>query len=224
MKNKKSLTFAIVAASFYLLFIILTVLLKTVDVKILTTTSVGLSSLNNVFLARQYNLGIDLVTDIIMYLSILSFAVLAGIGIYQWVTRKSLAKVDKSLFVIAGLAILMIGFYLFFDKVLILNYRPMMIKDKLEPSYPSTHTLITTFLSLAALSFFNKYLNKKSVKIISLCVVCAFIAVVAIGRMASGAHYLTDVLGGLFLGLGLYFTYETINTLFFSELEVKEEE
>ena len=42
MKNKKPIIFASVAAGFFLLFLLLTILVKYVDVKSISTNSVGL--------------------------------------------------------------------------------------------------------------------------------------------------------------------------------------
>ena len=228
MKNKKSIVFASVAAGFFLLFLILTILVKFVDVKSISTKSVGLevglSSLNKVFLANEYNKGIDLGTDILLYLSIFSFVFLVGLGVYQLVTRKSFKKVDKDIYFIGGLAVLMVILWLFFDKVAIINYRPINMGDKLESSYPSTHVLVTTFLTLSTFNLYGKYVNKNLVKVVEIVAAMFIIMFVCVGRIAAGMHYFTDVIGGLFLGLGLYFTYETLKYLFLNENKQEEQE
>ena len=227
MKNKKSIVFASIAAGFFLLFLILTILVKFVDVRSISTKSVGLevglSSLNKVFLANEYNKGIDLGTDILLYLSIFSFVFLVGLGVYQLVTRKSFKKVDKDIYFIGGLAVLMVILWLFFDKVAIINYRPINMGDKLESSYPSTHVLVTTFLTLSTFNLYGKYVNKNLVKVVEIVAAMFIIMFVCVGRIAAGMHYFTDVIGGLFLGLGLYFTYETLKHLFLNENKEEEQ-
>ncbi len=228
MKNKKSIVFASIAAGFFLLFLILTILVKFVDVRSISTKSVGLevglAGLNKVFLANEYNKGIDLGSDILLYLSIFSFVVLVGLGVYQLVTRKSFKKVDKDIYFIGGLAVLMVILWLFFDKVAIINYRPINMGDKLESSYPSTHVLVTTFLTLSTFNLYGKYVNKNLVKVVEIVAAMFIIMFVCVGRIASGMHYFTDVIGGLLLGLGLYFTYETLKYLFLNENKEEEQE
>ena len=185
---------------------------------------VGLAGLNKVFLANEYNKGIDLGTDILLYLSIFSFVFLVGLGVYQLVTRKSFKKVDKDIYFIGGLAVLMVILWLFFDKVAIINYRPINMGDKLESSYPSTHVLVTTFLTLSTFNLYGKYVNKNLVKVVEIVAAMFIIMFVCVGRIAAGMHYFTDVIGGLLLGLGLYFTYETLKYLFLNENKEEEQE
>ena len=227
MKNKKSIVFASIAAGFFLFFLILTILVKFVDVRSISTKSVGLevglAGLNKVFLANEYNKGIDLGSDILLYLSIFSFVFLVGLGVYQLVTRKSLKKVDKDIYFIGGLAVLMAILWLFFDKVAIINYRPINMGDKLESSYPSTHVLVTTFLTLSTFNLYGKYFNKNLIKVAGIVAAMFIIMFVCVGRIAAGMHYFTDVIGGLFLGLGLYFTYETLKYTFLTENKEEEQ-
>ncbi len=228
MKNKKPIIFASVAAGFFLLFLLLTILVKYVDVKSISTNSVGLevglSSLNKVFLVNEYNKQIDVCSDILLYMSIFSFVFLGGVALYQLIKNKSLKKIDKDIYIIFGLAVLMVIFYIFFDKVAIINYRPINLKGKLESSYPSTHVLVTTYLTLATFNIYGKYINKNLAKLAAIVAAMFIIMFVCVGRIAAGMHYFTDVIGGLLLGLGLYFTYETLKYSFLKEEKEEVEE
>ena len=227
MKNKKSIIFASVAAGFFLLFLVLTILVKFVDLGSIAPRArgleVGLSSINKVFVAKEYNKHIDLFTDVLLYLSLFSFIFLIGIAIYQWVDRKSLKKIDRDIYFIGGLAVLMVILWILFDKLAI-NYRPFSMSEKLEPSYPSTHVLMTTFITLSTFNLYGKYINKNLAKLAGIVVAMFLIMFVSVGRIASGMHYFTDVIGGLFLGLGLYFSYETLKYTFLKEEKEEVEE
>lgn len=224
MKNKKSIIFASLAAGFYLIFIILTILLKTVDVQRITNADVGLASINKIFYKTELNKGLSICTDLVLYASIASLVALAGFGLYQLIKRKSLFKVDKDILVVGGLSVLMLILWVVFDKVVVVNYRPILIDGQLKPSYPSTHVLFTAFLSLSTFSVFAKYINKNWAKLGYVILAMFMIVFVAFGRVACGMHFLTDVFGGLFLALGLFFTYETLKTALFIEVKEEKEE
>lgn len=131
----------------------------------------------------------------------------AIVGLAQLLRRKSLFKVDKSIIVLGIFYIILIALYVFFEKVVI-NYRPVLINGNLEASYPSSHTLMTICIMFSAITE-CEFLTKSrkinvAVKIFSYLV----IAVTVIGRLVSGVHWFTDILGGIlisFTWLEMYF-------------------
>ena len=66
------------------------------------------------------------------------------------VQRKSLARVDRDLYALAGLYVALGMCYIFFEKFIV-NYRPVILDEGLEASFPSSHTMLAT-LPLGAFS------------------------------------------------------------------------
>ncbi len=136
----------------------------------------------------------DKATDIILYAAIAVLAVFAGIGLYQWITRKSLKKVDQNLLAMLVPLALMAVVYVVFDKFLPLNYRP---DGSGEPSFPSTHAMVVaTIFALAAINL-GKYVKNKAFRVILYILMLALTAVVAAGRVLADKHWISDVVAGL---------------------------
>lgn len=194
--------YTILGFSFLVLFIILMLLLN-VDKAVIAESGkeVGLSHINNL-VSYSYKDNIDTMTDLLMYVTFTVVVFEGCLGIYQLVTRKSLFKVDIEIIIFGIALVVMVGLWLLFDYVIKINIRPT---HEEEGSFPSTHVLITTFLALSSHAFICFVYDNKIAKYGSLLFAISIIAIVLFGRVASGMHYITDVTGGLFLGLALYF-------------------
>ena len=104
----------------------------------------------------------DKASDIIVYAAIAIVGIFAVMGLYQWITRKSLKKVDKTIwFMLIPLVLLAITYFLF-DHVFIWNVRP---DGSGEPSFPSTHTMITATVFFCTAIALPKYIKQKSLLI-----------------------------------------------------------
>lgn len=134
------------------------------------------------------------------------------LGLVQWIKRKSIRKVDYDIFVLGGFYIVTIAVYLLFESVVI-NYRPVLIGGILEASYPSSTTmLVMCVMPTAIMQLVSRTKNKVLRNIIAVTII-AFIAFMVIGRLISGVHWLTDIVGGVLLSAGLVMMYHSLNSL-----------
>jgi undecaprenyl-diphosphatase len=163
--------------------------------------AVGLSHINN-HVSYSYKDNIDTMTDLLMYVTFTVVIFEVCLGIYQLIKSKSLFKVDIEIIIFGASLVLDIACWLLIDNVIKIIIRPT--HDE-KGSFPSTHVLLTTFFALASHAFiFFKYKNNFA-KYGALSLAVIINAIVLFGRVASGMHYITDVIGGLFLGLAFYF-------------------
>ena len=186
-------------------FVLLTVLVKIVDVRAIgpQDTKVGFAALNGAF----HNLtgvheGLYKVTELLGYLAILIAVFFAALGAMQLLQRKSLRAVDSDLFVLGGLYAATVAAYVFFE-VVIINYRPVILETEPEASFPSSHTVMAlVILGSAVYEFGARVRDRKLRNILQYaCVILA--AAIVLGRLFSGVHWLTDILGGMLLGAAL---------------------
>lgn len=207
MKNKKNILMCVLLV---LISIIYTLLVKYVDTSIIGPNGsvVGFSSLNSfVFNLTGNNMTLYKITEILGIIPILIALMYAVIGLIQVIDRKSL-KVDKELIALGILYIIVILIYVFFEKCII-NYRPVLIDGILEASYPSSHTLLSICICGSAL-LINKYLfnNKKIYKYINIISIISMVLIV-IGRLLSGVHWASDIIGSIIISITLLKILET---------------
>ncbi len=134
------------------------------------------------------------ITDIILVAALAVFAVFAILGLYQWIKRKSLKKVDKPLLLSLIPLSLMAATFIIFEKFLVLNTRP---NGSGEPSFPSTHTMVVATIFLLTAIILPNYIKSKTARIIMDIVMLLFIILVSIGRVLANMHWVSDVVGGL---------------------------
>ena len=213
MKNKTKLLLPTFSA---IMFIVLIILVKTVDVANIGAdgTSIGLSHLNR---AAHTFFGTNTawydITEILGLLALAAGGIFALLGAFQLIKRKSLMKVDAEILSLGGLYILLGIIYVFFEKVII-NYRPVLAPGETaaEASFPSSHTVLTVVIMGSIIMLLKKYINNKTVRQI-LSAMCAAVAVVTVtGRLLSGVHWLTDILGGLILSVFLLSLFHCITS------------
>ena len=184
--------------------IVYTILVKTVDVKPIgpNNSNIGFSRLNDAFrsLIGSSTL-IYKITEVFGLILLLLVVIYGCIGIGQLISRKKIFKVDREIILLGCLYVLMMVVYVFFEKVVI-NYRPILIDNELEASYPSSHTILALCVGLSSLKVSKRYFNKKYIKIINYITI-GLMLVVFLGRLISGVHWLSDIIGGLIISFTL---------------------
>ena len=206
MKNLRKLFCALGALAAFTLW---TALICHVDVHPIgpNGSSVGLAALNAFFhRLTDVHMEIYVLTDWLSLIPVgfaLGFAVL---GLIQWIRRKSLFKVDGSILALGGFYMLVLASYLFFERFVI-NYRPVLIDGFLEASYPSSTTLLVLCIMPTTMIQFKDRIGSPVVRKGVLAILAVFTVFMTVGRLISGVHWLTDIIGGVLLSAGLVEAY-----------------
>ncbi|MCI2191456.1 MAG: phosphatase PAP2 family protein [Oscillospiraceae bacterium] len=212
-RNSCSLGSFLPASHLFVLFILYTMLIRHIDVKPIgpNSSAVGFASINgwvhNLF---GVNWMLYTITDYLGLVPIFVALGFAVLGLIQLIRRKSLLRVDSSILVLGGFYVLVMGAYLFFEYYRV-NYRPVLIDGILETSYPSSTTMLVLCVIPTAMMQFRRLIRNKTVKDAVNTVFAIFTVFMVIGRLVSGVHWLTDILGGVLLSAALVLLYRGVN-------------
>ena len=194
---------------FLLAFLLWTALIQCVDVQAVgpSGTKVGFAAFNLWFHhLTGVHMTIYTITD---WLGLVPIAVCLGfgvVGVFQLIRRKSLIRVDPDSILLGLYYMLVIFAYLVFEMVPI-NYRPILINGALEASYPSSTTLLVLSVMPTLKFQIDRRTDKSLVRNVTGLFVIAFSAFVVIGRLIAGVHWATDIIGAVFLSMGLFLLY-----------------
>ncbi len=174
---------------------------------------VGLAALNRLF----HNLtGVHMtlynITDWLGLVPVAFGFGFAICGLVQWIRRKNILKVDTDILVLGGFYIVVLAAYLLFERFAV-NYRPILINDFLEASYPSSTTLLVLCVMPTAMIQLQERIKLKSLCQCVLIAIAAFMGFMVIGRLVSGVHWVTDIIGGILLSAGLVSLYDAVCSL-----------
>ena len=198
-----------VSASFLALFALWTLAVSYVDVKQIgpKNSAVGLSTINGGF-HKLTGVHFDLyvITDWLGLVPVAVCFVFAILGLVQWIKRKNILKVDLNILLLGVFYIVTIVAYLFFESVVI-NYRPVLINNFLEASYPSSTTLLVLCVMPTTIMQIKMRLKSILIKSILVYTIWLFISFMVLGRLVSGVHWLSDIIGGILLSIGLVYLY-----------------
>ena len=128
------------------------------------------------------------------------------LGLVQWIRRKKIAKVDRSILVLGGFYLAVMAAYLLFESYVV-NYRPVLINGCLEVSYPSSTTLLVMCVMPTAALELKGRIRKPALRNCILWLIYGFTAFMVAGRLVSGVHWITDIIGGGLLSAGLVLFY-----------------
>ena len=193
-------------------FIIWTVALRFVDVGAIGPqgSRVGFATLNKmIHNITGVHMSLYTITD---WLGLVPICFIMGFGILglcEWVKRKNLFKVDYSILTLGGFYIVVMALYIFFE-MFVVNYRPILINGNLEASYPSSTTMLVMCVMPTAIMQFNERIKNNVLKRFMNFIISAFIVFMVIGRLVSGVHWVSDIIGGALLSCGLVLIYNSI--------------
>lgn len=209
MKTKSQRTL-LTSMFFIIAFAVWTLLIQTVDVKPVgvNSTDIGFAYLNTRFHSLT---GVDFmlynITDwlgLIPLFVCMSFGLL---GLIQLVKRKSLLKVDRDIIILGVYYVFVIMCYLVFEMIPV-NYRPVLINGIMEASYPSSTTLLVLSVMPTLAFQINRRVNNVKVQRIVTAITVLFSIFMVVGRLVSGVHWLTDIIGSVLLSAGLFCAYK----------------
>ena len=213
--HKKFLTYSIIAGVLLILFCALTVSLTFVDVREAGESGapVGFATLNEaVFEALgQGEISLKL-SDLCGVLMIAAVGAFGVTGLVQVIRRKGILRADKELYVMAGGLALLAVAYLFFE-VVVINCRPVLEDGELAASYPSSHAMLAVSVAGMGAAYLYRRIQCRcwrtspSMSLISLATVTTLL------RLEAGVHWLTDIVGGVLLGLVITFAYLSVCAL-----------
>ncbi len=95
-------------------------------------------------------------------------------------------------------------------QIMVINFRPLLIDGVAELSYPSSHVLLlATLWPVFMLTLSREVKSRTWLRVASIIGVIVMVVGI-IARTLSGYHWLTDILGGILLGLTLTAWYQTM--------------
>ena len=195
-----------------MLFIVWTFAVVSVDVKPVGVngTSVGFATLNLWFHnLTKVNMTLYNITDWAGLVPVFICMVFGMLGLFQLIKRRSLLKVDFDIIVLGVYYVIVILGYLVFEMIPI-NYRPILINGFMQISYPSSTTLLVLSVMPTVVFQCNKRLQSQKTKKLIELITVVFSLFMVVGRLASGVHWLTDIIGSCFLSAGLFYIYKAV--------------
>ncbi len=204
------------AILFALLFIFFTLLVRVIDVQVVGPQNawIGFAGLNvTVHEFFGMNLLWYKLTQILGIAAIALAGLFAVTGAVELIKRKSLLKVDRELLMLGVIYIIVIVLYVLFEKVAI-NYRPVILDaaEGLEPSYPSTHTMLILTVFGTAIRACGFYIKNTKLLVGARVFALIIMALTIVGRLICGVHWLTDIIGGVLISLSLICLYRALTT------------
>lgn len=208
MKHKTRTHLAI-ACGFLAAFALWTAAVGFVDVQPIGPlgSCVGFASVNRFFHGLTgVHMTLYILTDWLSLIPVgLGFG-FALLGLFQWIKRKSLLKVDRNILVLGGFYLAVLAAYVLFECFPV-NYRPILINGVLEVSYPSSTTLLVMCMMPTALLQLKACIRHPLLRKFVAGAITAFTVFMVVGRLVSGVHWLSDIIGGALLSSGLVMLY-----------------
>lgn len=218
---KKMLSLAIV---FLILFAAFTLMVMKYDVQAIGPegSSIGFATINGAVDSMILRMDIfDKITDAIRLVCYAVCVLFAALGIYQFIKRKNVLKVDAEIIAMGVNYVVLFATYFLFEIVTI-NFRPILEDGELKASYPSSHLLAAiVILTTACMVLAKKKLFTKVARIIIYSIAGVMCVVTAAGRLICKAHWFTDIFAAIILSGFFVFAYLAVITLIYEKKEQK---
>lgn len=209
-KNGKKLLIA--GIILIIAFAIWTGLIQCIDVKPegQNGSNIGFATFNTWFHEfTGVHMAIYDMTDVLSIIPLLVCVIFGALGLVQLIKRRSLFKVDADIIVLGVYYVLVIGAFAFFE-VCPVNYRPILIEGVMEASYPSSTTLLVLSVMPTLINQVNRRVVNVMAKNIINVITIVFTVFMVGGRLISGVHWITDIVGGILLSAGLFLVYKAV--------------
>lgn len=203
------------------IFVLWTVLVCFVDVQSIGPrgSDVGFATLNGyVHTLTGENMTLYAITDWLGLVPLGVATAFAVFGLVQWIKRRSLLKVDRSILTLGAFYFVVMAVYVLFELVVI-NSRPVLIDGMLEASYPSSTTMLVLCVVPTAMMQLRARVKNVFCRWCIVLALSVFLAFMVTGRLLSGVHWVTDIIGGVFLSAGLVCVYSSISGLWNQKYE-----
>lgn len=192
-------------------FALWTVMIQCFDVQAVgqNGTRIGFSAFNVWFYQLTgVHMWVYTITDWLGLVPIIICLCFGVLGLVQLINRRSLLRVDQDILLLGVHYVLVIACYLIFEMIPI-NFRPVLIEGRLEASYPSSTTLLV--LSVMPTLMFQAYRRARNplIRRAAASFVIIFSTIMVIGRLLSGVHWATDIVGSILLSTGLFSLYRS---------------
>ncbi len=210
-KTKKNFTISIILVAIAILY---TILVKVVDVGPVgpQNSEVGFATINKAVADKlPLNESLYKITKYLGYVSLAMVGIYGLIGFAQLISRKSLFKVDKEIISLGIFFVIVLALYIAFE-MFIVNYRPVILDSDvgLEASYPSSHTVLAVCVCGSIIMVNKKIFSKvKGINIVNILCVVVLITTV-IGRLLSGVHWFSDIIGAIIMSSALLMSYYSV--------------
>ena len=191
-------------------FAIFTLLVQIVEVKPLglNGTNIGFATINSIVHGFfGVNMILYTLTDWAGLVPAAVVLIWGVVGAVQLIKRGSLIKVDADILVLGVYYIVVAVFYVVFEMIPI-NYRPVLINGVAEASYPSSTTLLVLTVMPTLSEQMGRRCKANAVKTTVTVLTVAFSMLTVAGRLISGVHWFTDILGSVLLSVGLFYIYK----------------
>ena len=209
-RNEKRLLF--LGTIFMLAFVIWTIAIQIVDVQPVPPKgmNVGFATFNTWFHGLTgVHMTVYYITDWLGLVPLFICMFFGGMGFVQLIKRRSLFKVDLDIILLGVYYGIVIGGYLVFEMIPI-NYRPILIEGFMEASYPSSTTLLVLSVMPTLVFQVNRRLKNVTVKKVTWILTVIFSSFMVIGRLISGVHWFTDIVGSILFSMGLFYLYKAV--------------